>query len=85
MQTSSLFSSGYPGGSFSPITMYSGTSASIQIVCFSSSSGGIGGGIQTSAIGSTQIDYVWLNYTTTGLPSGVFTVQRAFQFTTKTS
>jgi hypothetical protein len=85
VQASSQFSSGYSGGSFSPITMYSGTSASIQIVCFSSSGGGIGGGVQTSTIGSTQTDYVWLNYTTTGLPSGVYTVQRAFQFTTKAS
>ena len=85
VQSNTVVSSDYPGGLFPILTMYSSTSASMQLVCFSGSTGGGGVGVQTSTIGSTQIDYIWLNYTTTGLPSGVHTVQRAFQFTTKAS
>jgi len=61
------------------IIMYSDSSAVIQVYCYN------GGGIATQNPGTTFTGFVWINYTSSGMPKGYYTVEKVIQFSTSTS
>lgn len=72
--------SAYPDNSLEGgLTMYTDTAAIVKVYCFSS--GGVAGG----PLGTALTGYLWLNYTSSGLPSGVHSVENVVHFTAKYS
>lgn len=58
--------------------MYSDGTAKLSVICYDSA-----GNAATGNLGSTFTGYVWLNYTSVGLPSQVHSVPRAFRVTAR--
>ncbi len=61
------------------LVMYGDQSETLQINCYGS------GGISAQNLGQPYSGYVWLNYTSTGLPATYYTIERAVQFTARSS
>ncbi len=68
----------YPDSSMlNGITAYSGNIFTLRLNCYNSQ------GIASSQLGGPFVGYVWLNYTSSGLPSTEHQVTRVIEFTTK--
>ncbi|MDE1857355.1 MAG: hypothetical protein KGH98_04755 [Candidatus Micrarchaeota archaeon] len=61
------------------LKVYSGQEFSITVWCFGNS------GVSSGTLGDTFSGSLWINYTYSGLPASVHTVQRVATFTTKYS
>lgn len=61
------------------MVLYGDQSATISVNCYG------GGGISSQNLGQPYTGYVWLNYTSTGLPATYHNAQRVLQFTARSS
>lgn len=61
------------------LVIYSGATSTLQTNCYGAF------GLATGNVGSSFTGYVWINYTSEGLPPSVHTLTRVIQFATKTS
>ncbi len=74
------YTQGYPDNSLiNGLVMYTDTAAMVKMNCFT------GSGLAGSVAGTTFTGYVWLNYTSSGLPSGMHSVESVMHFTAKYS
>jgi hypothetical protein len=70
----------YPTNEFqNGLMLYGDQPATITANCYGS------GGISSQNLGQPYTGYVWLNYTSAGLPGTYYTIERAMQFTTRSS
>ncbi len=70
----------YPNNEFQGgVQMYGDQPQTLQVNCYGA------GGVSIQNLGKPYSGYVWLNYTTIGLPIKYYTIERAMQFTTRSS
>jgi hypothetical protein len=58
------------------LLIYTGSSNVLQAYCYNS-----GNSIIATPIGSSVTGYVWINYTSVGLPTAYYTIQKVIGFT----